>query len=150
MNVLLGVLLIVLGIVVWGLAGLLPVLHLSRAESGEAKVGLTLTWMGAISLQRRIIASVQGAEAAADPGNPSRARIELLTPAGRVPLQERYTHSAVSAAKLAQVVDRFARKTYIPGAQLPLTSRLNLMLRFTLLFPLGTVSVFAGLLTLLR
>jgi hypothetical protein len=53
-------------------------------------------------------------------------------------------------ARLAQVVDRFATDPQVPATRLPLRGRMHLMLGFAVLFPLGTVAIFAGALLLAR
>lgn len=150
MTIVVGLLSILLGLVLWLLAGLLPVIRLWRIPGAGVKVSLDTTWMGVITLVSRTASHVQGARLIRDPGNEHRVRVEIAVPEGWTALTPRPFGSDAPRARVAQIIDRFAKEARIPPTTLPLMSRLNLMLRFALLFPLGTVSMFIGALTIAR
>jgi hypothetical protein len=149
MEFLLAMLLILLGLSLWALAGMLPVLSLQRDTDGTATITPQLTWMGAFVLWQQPIRGVQGARVAEDPENPQRARVELLTPEGYVALTGPYARG-IAPPRMAYIIDRFAKDQGIPSARLPLLGRMRLMLGFAILFPLGTVAMFVAILLLLR
>jgi hypothetical protein len=149
MDVLLAVLLILLGLALWVLAGLLPVLGLQRDDGGRSTIVPQLTWMGAVVLWQQQIRDVTGARVGLDPENTSRERVELVTPKGRVPLTGPFGRG-LAPARLAHIIDRFAEDEKIPTARLPLFGRMRVMLGFGILFPLGTASLFVAVLLLLR
>jgi hypothetical protein len=149
MDVLLAVLLILLGISLWALAGLLPVLSLVRETDGTATVTPQLTWMGAFVLWQQQVRKVRGARVVDDPANPQRSRVELITREGNVPLTGPYARG-LAPARMAHIIDRFAQDRKIPPARLPLLGRMRLMTGFAILFPLGTSAIFVAVLLLLR
>ena len=149
MNILLAVLLILLGLSLWALAGLLPVLSLQRDPDGTTTISPQLTWMGAFIFWQQPVRDVRGARVADDPGNASRSRVELLTPEGRVPLTGPYARS-MPPARMAAVIDRFAQDEEVPPARLPLLGRMRLMTSFAIFFPLGTAAIFVAILLLFR
>jgi hypothetical protein len=149
MDLLLALLLILLGLSLWTLAGLLPVISLQRDEAGTATIAAQLTWMGAFTLWQQQIRDVRSARVATDPENPERIHVELVTPRGRVPLTGPFARGFASD-RMAHIIDRFAAERQIPPARLPLFGRMRVMLGFAILFPLGTSAIFIAILLLLR
>ncbi len=149
MDLLLAVLLILLGLLLWALSGLLPVLSLQRDAEGGSSITLQLTWMGLFVIWQQDIRSVQGARVIEDPANRGRAGLELITAKGPVALTGPYARG-IAPARMAHIIDQFVDNKRIPPARLPLYGRMRLMLGFTILFPLGTVAIFIAILLLLR
>ena len=140
MHILIGVLLILLALVLWLFAGLLPVVRLRHAPGVGVEVSLETTWMGVVTLARRTVRHVQGARLVRDPANARRVRVEVAVPEGWTALTSRSLRSDTPQARVVQIIDRFAKEGRGPEVALPLIGRMTLMLRFALLFPLGTVS----------
>ena len=146
MTAALGVFLIVLGLLLWVAAGLLPVLRLQSRARGTTDATLDLTWMGALKLRQRPIAGITGARVARD----SR-QVELATRDGWVPLALTKAKAQLTTDQLARVIDHYAKEGGPPKVlTLPLKDRMTTMVTFGLLFPLGTMSVFAGAVLALR
>lgn len=149
MNSVLGMLLVLFGFALWVLAGILPVLRLLR-ENGRVNASLDTTWMGVFTLSRHPIPDVRGARLVADPGNLARKRPELNIADEWHPLNVMPAPSQATWARLTPIIDHFARHDGPPKLVLPLRDRMSTMLGFALLFSLGTVSAFSGLLIILR
>ncbi len=149
MNLILGMLMVILGFALWALAGILPVLRLRR-EGKRVDVLLETTWMGVATLSRTSIPDVRGARMVRDPLEPGRMHPELHVADQWRPIAVRPAPSQDSWARLIPIVDHYAKHDGPRTLVLPLRERMHLMLGFALLFPLGTVSVFAGLLLILR
>ena len=82
MTTVLGISLILLRLILWVTAGLLPVLRLQSRDRGTTDAALELTWMGMLRLRQRPIHGITGARIA--PG--ADQIVELSTPEGWVPL----------------------------------------------------------------
>lgn len=149
MDFVLAALLILLGVSLWVLAGLLPILKLEREDSSTTIITPQLTWMGAFTLWQQRIIDVRGATLVTDPTEPERSRVELQTSAGRIPLTGPYARG-LAPARMAQIIDCFAHDHKIPPGQLPLRGRMHLMIGFAIFFPLGTAAIFFAVLLLLR
>lgn len=153
MNILLGLLSILLGLVLWGIAGILPVLRLYRtAEGADHAVSVTLavTWMGAFTLWQRTIPNVQGARLIRDPAAPKQVRVELKTPEGDQALTTRYAQREEPRAHLVQLIEGYVKNQRRQPVDLPLRKRMSLMIGFGVFFPLGTISLFTGVLLVIN
>ncbi len=150
MNLLLGLLLIFLGVSLWTVSGLLPILKLERRADKTANISLQLTWMGVLILWQRAVESVKGARLGRDPADPQQPQVHVSTSDGWVTLISSSTPLTTPSAHLAQVIDRFARDPQLPATRLPLRGRMSLMLGFAMLFPLGTVALLVGAMLIAR
>jgi hypothetical protein len=139
-----------LGVVLWLIAGLLPVLRLRSLELGLAEVTVQTTWMGVAVLKQHLLAHATGARVKQTPPELGGTHIELFTDEGQIPIHIRSRGGQTSPAYLSRIVDHYAKNGGPRVLVLPLRSRLSLMLRFALLFPLGTASLFIGGLLLAR
>ncbi|MCU0521346.1 MAG: hypothetical protein MUF84_11720 [Anaerolineae bacterium] len=146
MTVVLGISLVVLGLALWIAAGLLPVFRLQSRGRGSTDATLDLTWMGVVKLRRRLIGGITGARLGRD-----SAQVELATRDGWVPLALPKVKPQLTPAQLTGIIDHYAKETAPPKVlALPLRDRLSTMVAFALLFPLGTICVFAGALLATR
>ena len=146
MTVVLGISLVVLGLALWVAAGLLPVLRLQGRGRGSTDALLDLTWMGVVKLRRRPISGITGARVTRD-----SAQIELATRDGWVTVALPKVKPQLTPAQLAGIIDHYAKESAPPKMlALPLRDRLSTMVTFALLFPLGTICVFAGALLAIR
>lgn len=152
MSTFLGVSLILLGLSLWVAAGLLPVLRLHSRGRGATDATLDLTWMGALKLRQRPISGITGARVTRDPLIArDEARVELATREGWVPLILPKTRPQLTPSQLAGIIDRYAKEGAPPKLlSLPLKDRMTTMITFALLFPLGTICLFAGSLLAIR
>ena len=150
MDVVLGTFLIMLGVLLWVTAGLLPVLKLRTRGHGTAEVALDLTWMGVLKLHQRVIGGVTGARTARDPEDPSQLHIEIATASGWSPLALPKVKQQLTPTQLCGIIDRYAKEGGPKTLPLPLRDRMSMMVSFALLFPLGTISLFAGALLAIK
>lgn len=147
MTTVLGVSLILLGLTLWVAAGLLPVLRLESRGRGTTDATLALTWMGVLRLRQRPIHGITGARVA--PG--ADQIVELSTPEGWVPLPAPRAKPQLPPAQLASLIARYAKEGAPPKMlTLPLKDRMSTMVTFGVLFPIGTMSVFTGILLAIR
>ena len=143
-----GLGLIVLGLGLWFLSGLLKVLDLARVEPHRLDVQVRMTWMGIVTLRRRIIRGVHGARyRTQDEGS---GRLELLADGDWVPLRTRYIVRNPAIRRIAEVIQVFVEDGETPRLSLPTRGRMQVMLTFAALFPLGTVSFIVGVMQVLR
>ena len=155
MSMVTGVLLIVLGVALWLAAGLVPVLRMVTSANGTAPQGtadLTLyqTWMGVIRLNQRFIGRVKGARTVRSPDHPARMEVQLSTGEGWQPFALPRMKQQLSPSQLSQIIDRYAKVGGPPALSLPLKDRMTMLITFGLLFPLGTVSIVAGVMLAIR
>jgi hypothetical protein len=106
--------------------------------------------MGAFTLWQRVVTGVQGARLIRDPATPKRVRVELKTPQGGVPLTSRFAQREKPRAHLVQMIDGYVKNKRREPVALPLRRRMNLMIGFGIFFPLGTMSLFTGILLLIN
>ncbi|MBN1249818.1 MAG: hypothetical protein JXC32_19305 [Anaerolineae bacterium] len=154
MNLLLSLLLIALGLLLWVVAGLLPVAEL-RAAGDALVLALKTTWMGAVTLSRREMTGVRDARFVQDPNVRRGGQVQIRRDGPWEPLSVGFLPDAVLQAQLAELIRRFVHRRdaarNIPAElSLAMRGRLNLMLGFAVFFPLGTVSIFTGILLLTR
>jgi hypothetical protein len=142
----LGIALILLGVILWIAAGLLPVLRLRSRGRGVADATVDLTWMGVLRFRQRPIIGITGARVA-----PGVADVELATREGWILLGLPKGRPQLTVDQLAVIIDHYAQQGPPPRAlALPLKDRMATMVTFALLFPLGTICVFAGVLLAAR
>jgi hypothetical protein len=140
--------LIVLGLGLWFLSGLLKVLDLRRVAPHRLDVQVRTTWMGTLTLRKRVIRGVHGARYRTE--SEGAGRLELLADGQWVPLQTRYIMRNPAIRRIAEVVQLFVEDGKTPRLALPTRGRMQVMLTFAALFPLGTVSFVIGVLQVLR
>ncbi len=146
MTTVLGISLILLGLILWVTAGLLPVLRLQSRDRGTTDAALELTWMGTVRLHRRSIPGVTGARV-----TPGTAQIELSTREDWVPLPVPRAKPQLPPAQFASLITRYAKEGAPPKVlTLPLKDRMSTLITFGVLFPLGTMSIFSGVLLAIR
>jgi hypothetical protein len=147
MTLLLSALLIVLGLLLWLTAGILPIVKLSDAD---ATVTLTLenTWMGAITVSRRIVEGVRDARFIQDPNIRRGGQVQIRRTGAWEPLSVGLLPDTPLQAQLAKIIRHFVRHGGPAQLRFPMRSRLNLMIGFAVFFPLGTISIFTAILLL--
>ncbi len=145
-----GIGLIILGLGLWFLSGLLNVLDLLRVEPHRLDMQIRTTWMGAFTIRRRVIRGVQGVQYRTRGGDVRAGRIELLADGEWVPLETGAILRNPALRRVAEVIQLFVEDGRTPRLTLPTRGRMQVMLAFAALFPLGTVSFIVGVLQVLR
>jgi len=140
-----------LGVALWVFAGLLPVARILRTgNKGAASVQLRTTWMGTITLSVSQVDGVRGARIAQDPGAPRNAgrksKVELKVDGRWQELAIRFTQDATAKGQFVRLLQQYLRAGGPRVLALPLRGRMNVMKRFLVFFPLGTASVYVGIL----
>ena len=151
MTIVYGVMLALLGVALWVFAGLLPVARILRTRNkGSASVQLRTTWMGTITLSVSQVDGVLGARIAQDPDAARNAgrksKVELKVDGRWQELATRFTQDATAKAQFAVILQQYLKSGGPRVLALPLRGRTNMMKRFLLFFPLGTASIFTGIL----
>jgi len=149
-----GVMLTLLGVALWVFAGLLPVARILRGDKGTVSVGLVTTWMGSLTLSNRRIDGVRGArlaqdlDTARDAGRSAgrKSRVELKVNGRWQELAIRFTQDAAAKAQFVGLLQQYLKAGGPRVLALPMRGRMNMMKRFLVFFPLGTASVYAGIL----
>jgi len=161
-----GVMLALLGVALWVFAGLLPVARILRGDKDSVSVGLVITWMGSLALSNRQIDGVRGARLAQDPDTARSAgrdagrnagcsagcsagrksKVELKTNGEWQELVIRFTQDATAKAQFVRLLQQYLKAGGPRVLALPLRGRMNMMKRFLVFFPLGTASIFTGIL----
>jgi hypothetical protein len=146
-----GVMLTLLGVALWVFAGLLPVARILRTgDKRAASVQLRTTWMGTITLSVSQVDGVRGARIAPGPDAASNAgpksKIELKVDGEWQELAIRFTQDAVAKAQFVGLLQQYLKAGGPRVLALPLRGRMNMMKRFLIFFPLGTASIFTGIL----
>lgn len=150
LGVIWGIGLVILGLGLWLVAGLLKVLDLRRVEPHRLDVRVRTTWMGTLTLRRRVIRGVHGARYRTHGADDRSGRIELLADGAWVPLETRYLVRNPALRRIAEVIQMFVEDGTTPRLSLPTRGRMQVMLIFAALFPLGTVSFILGVMQALR
>lgn len=150
LGVIWGIGLVILGLGLWFMAGLLKVLDLARVEPHRLDVRVRTTWMGVLTVRQRVIRGVHGARYHLPDADEGDGRIELLADGEWLPLQTRYIMRNPALRRIAEVVQMFVEDGKTPRLSLPTRGRMQVMLTFGLLFPLGTVSFILGVMQVLR
>jgi len=135
-----------LGVALWVFAGLLPVARILRGDWDTVSVGLVTTWMGSLALSSRQIDGVRGARLAQDPDTPRKSKVELKINGEWQELAIRFTQDATAKAQFVGLLQQYLKAGGPRVLALPLRGRMNMMKRFLAFFPLGTVSLFTGIL----
>ncbi len=147
MTILLATLLLILGLMLWLVAGLLPVVKL-RGSDSTVDLTVQTTWMGALRLNQRDIPNVGDARFTQDPNSRFGGQIQIKCDGPWQPLNVEFAPEAAMKAQLAEIIHRFVSQGGPPVLTLPMRGRMNLMIGFAIFFPLGTVSIFAAALLL--
>jgi len=140
MTIALGVVLALVGLALWLYAGVLPVARVLRAEKGSANLDMTVTWMGMVTLTRRAVAGVKGIRVATD-----RDVIEVKVADSWQDLAIRFTKDATALGQFVALLQQYLKVGGPQVLPLPLRGRQRMMTRFIALFPLGTISLYAGI-----
>ena len=139
-----------LGVALWVFAGLLPVARILRGDKDTVSVGLVTTWMGSITFSNRRIDGVRGARLAQDPDTARdagrKSKVELKNNGEWQELAIRFTQDATAKAQFVGLLQQYLKAGGPRVLALPLRGRINMMKRFLAFFPLGTVSLFTGIL----
>ncbi len=150
MSGVLGLSMVLLGIGLWAAGGLLPVLRLTRHQDRVDAI-LELTWMGALMLKRRDFPDVKAARLSRDPTATSeKERLELQYELGWEPIVLPVALPHIAPHQLVGIISHYIQHGGPPTLTLPLRTRLSVMIGFTVLFPLGTVSFLTGVSLLLQ
>lgn len=150
MSGLVGLLMVLLGIGLWIAGGLLPVLRLTRHQDRVDAI-LELTWMGALTLKRRSFSDVKAVRLTRDPAATSgQERLELQCAQGWEPVVLPVALPHIAPRQLVDVINHYVKHAGPPILTLPLRTRLSVMIGFTVLFPIGTVSFLMGISLLLQ
>ena len=150
MNGLPGLSMVLLGIGLWIAGGLLPVLRLRRQQN-RVDATLELTWMGALMLKRRDFPEVKAVRLRRDPTATSeKERLELQCELGWEPIVLPIALPHIAPHHLVGIISHYIQHGGPPTLTLPLRTRLSVMIGFTVLFPLGTVSFLTGVSLLLQ
>lgn len=147
MTVLLALLLVILGLLLWIVAGLLPIAIVRKAEDG-VDLDLATTWMGWIRLSRREVTNVHDARFVQDPNARPQSQVQIKRNAHWERLAVGFPPEAASQSQLAEIIRRYLKFDGPPALSMPMRSRLSLMIGFAVFFPMGTVSLFTGVLLL--
>jgi hypothetical protein len=150
LGVIWGIGIIILGLGLWLLSGLLKVLDLARVEPHRLDVQVRTTWMGVFTIRRRVIRGVHGARYRIQGEDERAGRLELLADGKWVPLETRYIVRNPALRRIAEVIQLFVDDGTTPRLTLPARGRMQVMLTFAALFPLGTVSFVLGVMQVLR
>jgi len=139
-----------LGLALWVLGGLLPVGRILRGDKDTVDLGLVITWMGSLTLSNRQIDGVRGARLAQDPDAARSAgrksKVELRINGEWQELAIRFTQDATARAQFVGLLQQYLKAGGPHVLALPLRGRMNTMKRFLVFFPLGTASLYTGIL----
>lgn len=151
MTVFLSILLVGLGLLLWLVAGLLPVVKLRPSPEPSSRgvaVVLATTWMGAVTLSSREVGGVRDARFVQDPNSRRGGEVQVRREGRWERLAVGLLPDMTLQAQLAEIIRRLVQNGGPRELSLPMRGRMNLMLGFAVFFPLGTVCIFTGVLLL--